>query len=39
VLWTLNQREEAQKAWQQGLQLNEDNDTLKATILRLRGSQ
>jgi tetratricopeptide (TPR) repeat protein len=38
VLWTLNQREQANKAWQQGLQLNEDNDTLKATILRLRGN-
>jgi tetratricopeptide (TPR) repeat protein len=38
VLWTLNQREQANKAWQQGLQLNEDNDTLRSTIMRLRGS-
>ncbi len=37
VLWALNQREQAISAWQQGLQINHDNDTLKATILRLRG--
>jgi tetratricopeptide (TPR) repeat protein len=38
VLWALNQQEQANKAWQQGMQLNRDNETLKATILRLRGS-
>jgi tetratricopeptide (TPR) repeat protein len=38
VLWTLNQREKAIATWNQGLQLNRDNDTLKATILRLRGA-
>ncbi len=38
VLWTMNQREQASAAWQEGLQLNRDNETLKSTILRLRGS-
>ncbi len=38
VLWTLDQRDKAIAAWNQGLQLNRDNDTLKATILRLRGA-
>jgi tetratricopeptide (TPR) repeat protein len=38
VLWTLNQRDQAISTWNQGLQLNRDNDTLKATILRLRGA-
>ena len=38
VLWALNQREKAIATWNQGLQLNRDNDTLKATILRLRGA-
>jgi tetratricopeptide (TPR) repeat protein len=38
VLWALNQRDQAISAWNQGLQLNRDNDTLKATILRLRGA-
>ena len=38
VLWTMNLRDEANAAWAKGLELNRDNDTLKATILRLRGS-
>ena len=38
VLWALNLREEANAAWAKGLQLNRDNDTLKSTIVRLRGS-
>jgi tetratricopeptide (TPR) repeat protein len=38
VLWELNQRDQASATWQQGLQLNRDNETLKSTILRLRGS-
>ena len=38
VLWTMNQRDQASAAWQEGLQLNRDNETLKSTILRLRGS-
>jgi len=38
VLWAMNQRDKAISAWNQGLQLNRDNDTLKATILRLRGA-
>ena len=37
VLWALNERDKAISTWQQGLQINQDNDTLKATILRLRG--
>jgi len=38
VLWTMNLREEANAAWAKGLELNRDNDTLKSTIVRLRGS-
>ena len=38
VLWNMNQRDQASAAWQEGLQLNRDNETLKSTILRLRGS-
>jgi tetratricopeptide (TPR) repeat protein len=37
VLWTMNQREEANATWAKGLELNRDNDTLKSTIVRLRG--
>ena len=39
VLWSMNLRDEANAAWDKGLQLNRDNDTLKSTILRLRGSK
>jgi len=39
VLWSMNLRDEANAAWAKGLELNRDNDTLKSTILRLRGSQ
>lgn len=39
VLWAMNLREEANAAWAKGLELNRDNDTLKSTILRLRGSK
>ena len=38
VLWVMNLREEANAAWAKGLELNRDNDTLKSTIVRLRGS-
>ena len=38
VLWAMNLREEANAAWAKGLELNRDNDTLKSTIARLRGS-
>ena len=38
VLWAMNLREEANAAWAKGLELNRDNDTLKSTIVRLRGS-
>jgi tetratricopeptide (TPR) repeat protein len=38
VLWAMNQREEASAAWRKGLDLNANNETLKSTILRLRGS-
>jgi Flp pilus assembly protein TadD len=36
VLWTTGQADEARKIWRQGLELNPDNDTLKATLQRLR---
>lgn len=39
VLWAMNLRDEANAAWAKGLELNRDNDTLKSTILRLRGSK
>jgi tetratricopeptide (TPR) repeat protein len=38
VLWSMNLREEANAVWAKGLLLNRDNDTLKSTIVRLRGS-
>ena len=38
VLWSMNLRDEANAEWAKGLLLNRDNDTLKSTILRLRGS-
>jgi Flp pilus assembly protein TadD len=37
VHWSLNQREQAQRIWKQGLELNRDNETLKSTIRRLPG--
>ncbi|MEI7515569.1 MAG: tetratricopeptide repeat protein [Betaproteobacteria bacterium] len=36
VFWHLNQREQALAAWDQGLALHVDNETLRATIARLR---
>lgn len=36
VLWVTGQADEARKIWRQGLELNPDNDTLKATLQRLR---
>ena len=36
VLWTNGQADEARKIWREGLELNPDNDTLKATLQRLR---
>ena len=37
VLWSLNQRDQAQRIWRQGLELNRDNETLQNTIRRLPG--
>jgi hypothetical protein len=34
----MNLRDQASSAWQEGLQLNRDNETLKSTILRLLGN-
>jgi tetratricopeptide (TPR) repeat protein len=39
VLWSMNLRDEANAAWAKGLEINRDNDTLKSTIVRLRGSK
>lgn len=36
VLWTTGQVDEARKIWREGRELNPDNDTLKATLQRLR---
>jgi len=36
VFWHLNQREQAISIWDQGLALRVENETLKATIARLR---
>lgn len=36
VLWTLGQRDEAQSVWREGLMLSADNETLQATLKRLR---
>ncbi len=36
VFWHLNQREQALATWDQGLALHVENETLKATIARLR---
>jgi len=38
VLWALRRPDQASAAWKEGLELNRDNETLKSTILRLRGS-
>jgi len=35
VLWSLGQREAAQKTWERGRQLNPDNETLRDTVRRL----
>ena len=37
VLWVMNLRDDANAAWAKGLELNRDNETLKSTIVRLRG--
>ena len=37
VLWAMNQPDQANAAWRDGLALNNENETLKSTILRLRG--
>ena len=37
VLWALQRPDQASAAWKEGLELNHDNETLKSTILRLRG--
>lgn len=36
VLWTLGQRDEAQSVWREGLMLSADNETLQATLKRLK---
>ena len=36
VLWTMGQREQARKIWQEGLRLNAENETLQETLQRLR---
>ena len=38
VLWALRRPDQASAAWKEGLELNRENETLKSTILRLRGS-
>jgi tetratricopeptide (TPR) repeat protein len=35
VLWSMGQREAAQKTWERGRQLNPDNETLRDTVRRL----
>jgi len=37
VLWAMNQPDQANAAWRDGLELNNENENLKSTILRLRG--
>ncbi len=37
VLWVLQRPEQAMAAWQAGLELNRENETLQSTIVRLRG--
>jgi len=36
VLWSMGQREQALNIWREGAQLNADNETLMATLKRLR---
>jgi Flp pilus assembly protein TadD len=36
VLWQLNQRDEAQKIWREGLQKGGDTETLRETLRRLK---
>lgn len=36
VLWVTGQADEAKKIWREGRELNPDNETLKATLQRLR---
>lgn len=36
VLWSMGQREQAMSIWREGVQLNTDNETLAATLKRLR---
>lgn len=36
VLWSLNQRDRAQRVWKEGLLLNHENETLQETLKRLR---
>lgn len=36
VLWSMGQREQALSVWREGVQLNADNETLVATLKRLR---
>lgn len=36
VLWTMGRQDEARSTWQQGAQLNANNETLRETLKRLR---
>ena len=38
VLWVMQRPDQASAAWKEGLELNRENETLKSTILRLRGN-
>jgi tetratricopeptide (TPR) repeat protein len=38
VLWTMGRREEALKIWREGLRLSNEDETLQATLKRLRVS-
>ena len=37
VLWTIGQREQAQKIWREGMLLNAENETLVETLKRLKA--
>ena len=36
VLWSMGRREQAERVWREGLQLNAENDTLLETLKRLK---
>ena len=39
VLWSLGEREQAEKIWRDGMLLHSDNDTLQETVKRLKVKQ